>query len=576
MVPLVAFLVLAAWTWGKWPEALVDFGRELYVPWRLSEGRRLYEDVAYFNGPLSPWSNALLFRLFGVSLRTLSLANLAITAAVTSLIWGLVRLFGSRLAAAAACAVFLSIFAFGQFMPGGAYNFIAPYSHEMTHGTLLAAVALLLLARHLRKGGSWAVFACGVCLGLIALGKPEFTMATGVATAGGLALHHLLQGRPARRGLAVGGLFAAGALLPLLTAFALLLWGRSPAQALRDLSGPWAYVLDGRITQSRFYRDLRGTSDPGRSLGIIAVWTLGYAAALGPAVFLAFRRARAAVPVALSALCAGAVTLSAWRWGQWENSLRPLPVLLSVALILAGWRLPRSRDVLGFAFLLFAVLLPLKTWLNLRPVHYGFALALPATLAFLVLILETIPAWIARRGGRPAVFRAAACVVVALGVCIQLRATAGWLERKTELLGTGADTFLADRREARVGAVVDRVTRLRRPGETLVMLPEGAMIPYLTRTPSSTRYFQFMPPELAMYGEERIVAALDRRPPDWIVLLHRPLTEYGYRVLGDDYGLGIVAWAAERYAPLDRVLVTDGRGVQEEYALILRKIPGGR
>ena len=66
---------MLAWTWGTWPNVLVDFGRELYVPWRLAEGEVLYRDIAYFNGPLSPYLNALWFRLFGVGLRTLVVCN---------------------------------------------------------------------------------------------------------------------------------------------------------------------------------------------------------------------------------------------------------------------------------------------------------------------------------------------------------------------------------------------------------------------------------------------------------------------------------------------------------------------
>ena len=38
-------LALLAWTWRAWPDPLVDFGRELYVPWRLAEGDALFRDV---------------------------------------------------------------------------------------------------------------------------------------------------------------------------------------------------------------------------------------------------------------------------------------------------------------------------------------------------------------------------------------------------------------------------------------------------------------------------------------------------------------------------------------------------
>ena len=61
------FAGLLAWSWRKWPDPLVDFGRELYVPWQITEGQVLFRDVASLFGPLSPYLNALWFRLFGMT-----------------------------------------------------------------------------------------------------------------------------------------------------------------------------------------------------------------------------------------------------------------------------------------------------------------------------------------------------------------------------------------------------------------------------------------------------------------------------------------------------------------------------
>ena len=77
---------LAAWTWRAWPDPVVDFGRELYVPWRLAQGDTLFRDIAWFNGPLSPYWNALWFRAFGTGLMTIVLVNLALLAATTHVI----------------------------------------------------------------------------------------------------------------------------------------------------------------------------------------------------------------------------------------------------------------------------------------------------------------------------------------------------------------------------------------------------------------------------------------------------------------------------------------------------------
>ena len=71
---------LGTWlTWRKWPDLLVDFGEQLYLPWRISAGSVLYRDVMYLTGgPLSQYYHAALFKVFGVSFLTLIVSNLAI------------------------------------------------------------------------------------------------------------------------------------------------------------------------------------------------------------------------------------------------------------------------------------------------------------------------------------------------------------------------------------------------------------------------------------------------------------------------------------------------------------------
>src|SRR3954463_2199794 len=81
MVVAITFLAAAALTWRKWPDCLIDFGLQLYLPWKISTGSVLYRDVMYLTGgPLSQHYDALLFKVFGVSLLTLIISNLLIVA----------------------------------------------------------------------------------------------------------------------------------------------------------------------------------------------------------------------------------------------------------------------------------------------------------------------------------------------------------------------------------------------------------------------------------------------------------------------------------------------------------------
>src|SRR5688572_16122208 len=64
------------WTgWHRWGDPIIDCGRELDVPRQLLDGKTLYEDVRYWYGPLAPYTNALLYRLFGVHSDVIAIAG---------------------------------------------------------------------------------------------------------------------------------------------------------------------------------------------------------------------------------------------------------------------------------------------------------------------------------------------------------------------------------------------------------------------------------------------------------------------------------------------------------------------
>ena len=54
--------------WETWGNLSTDSGREIYVSLVVKDGGTLYRDVWYPYGPLAPYVNAVLFRMFGVHL----------------------------------------------------------------------------------------------------------------------------------------------------------------------------------------------------------------------------------------------------------------------------------------------------------------------------------------------------------------------------------------------------------------------------------------------------------------------------------------------------------------------------
>ena len=73
------------------------------------------------------------------------------------------------------------------------------------------------------------------------------------------------------------------------------------------------------------------------------------------------------------------------------------------------------------------------------------------------------------------------------------------------------------------------------------------MLNYLARMPSSIPYTFFVPFDVILFGEERILSSLKASPPDYVALLHRDTSPYGFAIFGRDYARGIWAWVRDNY-----------------------------
>ena len=547
-----AFAALAAWTWRAWPDPVVDFGRELYVPWRLAEGEVLFRDLAWFNGPLSPHWNALLFRLFGAGFGTLIGSNLALLALAVWLAHGILSRLGGRLVAFAGGLLFLTVFAFGQLVGIANYNWVAPYSHEATHGLLLALACFAALERWRASGGARWVVGAGFALGLDFLTKPETFLGAAAA-----ALVLLLAPREAgERRPRVLVTFAGATLAPPLAALGLLSLGLPLSEALRGALGAWPSVLAGEVSDLAFYRAGMGLDHPGARLADLGLWTGGWLLVFGPALVLAwFAGRRWRVVAVVVALATGlALALAGERIG-WVRAARPLPLVtlaigasaaLGVLRFRGAGERERSVRTLALAGLAFTLLL--KMLLQARTANYGFTLALPAALLATAALLEGIPRWLDGQGRAGAVFRAGAAAALTVFAGAHLVETGGWLARKTVTVGKGTDTFRADIRGEFVNAAVKSV---REGGaRTMAVLPEGIMLNYLARVPNPTPYVNFMPPEMVLFGEAAWLEAFAASPPDVVLYVHKDTSEYGYPFFGADYAGELDVWVRSTYRPL--------------------------
>jgi 4-amino-4-deoxy-L-arabinose transferase-like glycosyltransferase len=550
-------MAMAWWTWLTWCDPIVDFGRELYLPWQISEGQVLYRDLYSTFGPLSPYFNALLFKLFGVSLHTLVYANLLILALSIALFYRLLRIMADRFAATAGCLTFVMLFAFCQYLSTGNYNWICPYSHELTHGTVLSLAAMWTFSRFASKGQTRWLSITGVITGLVFLTKTEIFVALAGALSLGLVCLLYVSKATKQQVLQQIGLAVATTLGAPAVSVALLSTTLPLGTALRGTAGMWMYMFDSQVTVGHhFYQIGSGIDDVGGNLWQLLCMSLAGVLLLTPGYFAAVYAPKKQVWQAAAGAVVGAlVFLAMWQLDRaqlidWEKIALPLPLFIFIMTALATRRAFRSGDRQMLTTMLvcwFAMLLLLKMILNTRIHGYGFIHAMPATVLLVVATTYWVPQQIDRRGGRGMVFTAGALALwMAIGWSY-LGISHNQIAKKTDWMASGSDAFKCDGRAEGFNIAVSKIVKATSNSATLAAFPEGVMLNYLARRRASVPYLLYIPHQVDIVGESVMLGELKANPPDVIVLISRNLTEYGVTTFGIDYAKDILAWIGQDY-----------------------------
>lgn len=561
-----AFAALAWWSWLKWPDPLIDFGRELYVPWQIAGGKVLFRDIESLFGPLSPYLNALWFRLFGVSLLTLVAVNLVVLAAVLAGVHRLVRLAADRFTATVASLVALTLFGFLQLGDVGNYNFVTPYSHEATHGLALGVGVLLALHAAIAGGRTLASAAAGVMFGALLLTKPETSIAAAAAAGVAFAGSAVLGASDRRRLWSVLPLFAATAAIPPVLFFAYFLRHMDAAAAIEGTGRGWTAAFGTSIAANTFYVRGMGLDRPAWNALLMVLMFAAFAAYVAAMAAVSWTGAGAPSPAAKRVGRLAVVALA--PTAMWLGAARALPLIVLTAVAASGAAFVRSRRdrdaaTRWLALLVwstFALVLLTKLGLAARIHHYGFYLALPAATVTVVILCWLVPGRLETASRGAAVqFRRLATAALVAGLAPWLAAANTAYRTKTVSVGSGADRFLAALEPGYWQGVAARdavltLGALRRPGDTLAVLPEGVMLNYLARLDSPLRVVNLMPPELHAFGEDEVLRALRAAPPRFVLLQHRDVSEYGYPLFGTapHYGQRTYEWIAAHYSVIRR------------------------
>lgn len=555
----LVFAALLAVSWRRWTSPIADSGREMDLPRRLLEGELLYRDVHYLYPPLAPYFNALLYRVFGIHLDVLHVAGIFCSILIAALCYRIARrLFDETDSALAAIAVVI----FCIFKPAG--NLIQPYAFAALYACAFALGSLLMTLRYSEKQRRLELMVAGVLIGLAAITKQEFALAGAITVTAAMAYLHRSDFKSLISNLAFAALPA------LLIAVPVYGW-------LLDEFGWQTIVEDCHLFYTHlpaslvFYNSQRtGLDHPLLSLAQVFGAAAVAFAALSAIVLLSDRQRivlrQSAMMLVLSLLSIVAIKLLVGN--QWDGSpLRALPLLL-LAMIVIAWKrtsvVPPSGGgfpakagttnlVALFIIATFSFAILARVALRVPSGGAFGSFFLPTSLIlFYYLFVRVLPeavarwttnassarrAWLIGRGLMILMF-----VATAIVFSVRYRKNFNY-----ELVTPRGHLFATRVTGQAISEALNFISASTNPSDAIAVLPEGSDLAFLTDRRSPLRHQILIPGLMSDQDEQQAMARLRQERVRYVLIVNRPMREFGLEAFGRDFYAHLGGWIKMNY-----------------------------
>lgn len=540
--------ILFAITWAKWGNVTIDCGREMYVPWELSQGKTLYRDIWYLYGPVGPYLNSVLYRLWGVHLAVLYWAGSLSALGCAVLLYLTGMRLSSWLAGWAAGAVLLA----EAFAPS-LFSFPLPYSFAAVYGALAICTCFWCCVHAATSSGSGWLFAAGSAAALALLTKTEFGFGAYVAIVVLIAGRYFQTksfGRLATDILAVvPGIAACLATI----AWMISLRGANFLVQENLMSLPSTYFMQ---RYGAVWLRVTGLSFGGDSLAKIVMSFL--AVLWFFAVRVSIGRYGAGWLVLLIGLTFGVI----FRFGTssvvaHSFFLPPALVFLNLAsipfLVFLAWQNRASKQFLGLLVLVVGSgVAASRTIFGTYESGYSIYYNGPAILSFLLLA-----SWIAfpKTPGRALLARPAETLpFLALVSMVCLPVARNIIAHGHEMQPLETERgliFLSAGMPTQYDRAIQFMKTAARRGESTLSVPEDTSLYFLSGTRCPTRVFAFTPGIVAP-GKmtDQLINQMETKQVRYLIWSNRSFPEYGVPEFGKDFDQPLAAYFRSHYRPV--------------------------
>ena len=567
---------LFRYTWAHWGDFQLDCGREVYVPAAILQGKLLYRDIWYMYGPLAPYIQAALFRIFGIHMNVLYGFGLALAIGSALTTFEIGRQLRLGVIASLVAPLFFLAEAFHPFI----FNFIFPYSYAACLGSLLGSACLYFVLRHSSTGRMWDLVCAALLTSLAILTKQEIGSACVVLLGFEVIALYFIHRSKAQ--LVRNVVVCAAGLVPAAAVYGWFVWKVSARGLFIEnwISTPGTYFM--RTFGKKTMADQGFRFDPSElvwfaefaALSLLLWWAL----ARVDAVLVEKLKLRSRWSIALL-LIATFIPIAMVLHESWAAKTVILPLtrifarrtmfiqaLADVRGFLGPVILPKGIFLLGVVFLGTSLY---RLWKR-RPLGLGeSALAIyalfvglremagvsqqtavyfnvPLVLIFIIL-LRRIVDWGSRNLD---VHRRALLVtglIAAEGVCLVLIFFPNPAPQPSPLTTSIGTVFTESDIATLAPQIISFLKTHTKNGNDILIVPEAPILYVMAGMQCPTRWYSLVPGYLAPEEEPKYIQEVSAANVKFVLLSNRKVPEYGIEPFGIGYNQAVYRWIMANY-----------------------------
>lgn len=544
------FAAMLAVSWRRWTSPIADSGREMDLPLRLLNGETLYRDVHHIYPPFAPYFNAQLYRIFGVHLDVLHASGIVCSMLIAVLCYRIARrLFEPTDAALATIAVAI----FCIFKPAG--NLIEPYAFAALYACAFALGVLLLTLRYAENRRRRELMLAGLLIGLAAITKQEFALAGAITVTAAVVYLHRFNLKSWISDL----LFAAlPAVLIALPVYGWLIGKFGWQMIVED-----CHLFYTHLPASLVYYNAQrtGLDRPLLSLAQVLGAAAVAVAALSAIVLLSDRNRKvirqSAIVLAACGLCILIIKLIVGK--QWDGSpLRALPLLLLALMVSEWWNRKTERQSVirnPSLFIIATYSFAILARVALRVPSGGAfgSFFLPTSLIlFYYLFVRILPGAIARwTNNEVSAHRAwliGRSLMILMFVATSIVFGVRYRKNFNYEIATSRGHLFAPRTTGQtINEALRFIEQSTQPGDFIAVFPEGSDLGFLTGRRIRQRHQILIPGLMSQADERETTNQLRQDRVRYILIVNRPMREFGQEAFGRDFYTELGGWIEANY-----------------------------